>query len=148
MEQPTKPTTTRRPISEAQRANLKKGMEALRARREALRAEQEHEATVSVEESPKPRVNRVREAPPPSATPAPVPPTREKRQYNKKTVSFDDFNNFKNELLSSLKPPTATTVVEKEKPVYTEKVIEKVIEKPTIKYLSGSELLDSLFFNK
>ena len=140
----------KRPISEKQRDNLRKGMAILKAKREALRKEQEQEATSNI---PEPSVKEK----PPSQPPEPKPIVREKK---KKNVSIDDFNNFKNELLTSMKP--SERIVEKpiEKIVEVEKVVEKfvdrpvdrvvekIVEKPVNRVISGSELLDRLFFTK
>ena len=140
----------KRPISEKQRDNLRKGMAILKAKREALRKEQEQEATSNI---PEPSVKEK----PPNNPPEPKPIVREKK---KKNVSIDDFNNFKNELLTSMKP--SERIVEKpiEKIVEVEKVVEKfvdrpvdrvvekIIEKPVNRVISGSELLDRLFFTK
>ena len=140
----------KRPISEKQRDNLRKGMAILKAKREALRKEQEQEATSNI---PEPSVKEK----PPSQPHLEKPIVREKK---KKNVSIDDFNNFKNELLTSMKP--SERIVEKpiEKIVEVEKVVEKfvdrpvdrvvekIIEKPVNRVISGSELLDRLFFTK
>jgi len=136
----------KRPISEKQRDNLRKGMAILKAKREALRKQQEEEATSNI---PEPSIKEK----PPSQPPLEKPIVREKK---KKNVSIDDFNNFKNELMTSLKP--SERIVEKpiEKIVEVEKfvdrpvdrVIEKIVEKPVNRVISGSELLDRLFFSK
>ena len=136
----------KRPISEKQRDNLRKGMAILKAKREALRKEQEQEATSNI---PEPSIKEK----PPSQPPEPKPIVREKK---KKNVSIDDFNNFKNELLTSMKP--SERIVEKpiEKIVEVEKfvdrpvdrIVERIVEKPVNRVISGSELLDRLFFTK
>lgn len=139
----------KRPISEKQRDNLRKGMAVLKAKREALRRQQEEEATNISEPSVKEK--------PPNQPPEVKPIVREKK---KKNLSVDDFNNFKNELLTSMKP--SVQIVEKpiEKIVEVEKVVEKfvdrpvdrvvekIVEKPVNRVISGSELLDRLFFTK
>jgi hypothetical protein len=132
-------------ISDKQRENLQKGMAILKAKREALRKQQEEEATNNIPEP------SVKEKPPNDAPPV-KPIVREK----KKKLSVDDFNNFKSELLTSLKP--SERVIEKpiEKIVEVEKfidrpvdrIVEKIIEKPVNRVISGSELLDRLFFSK
>lgn len=147
---PTAPP--KRELTEKQRSNLQKGMAALKAKREALRSEQEKDSTQPEDDAPPPQQKAPRPQARPKPTPSqpiqeiaqikptPPPPVRERK--TKKSVSFEDFNNFKNELLSSVK--------QTERPVVTERVIEKpverVVEKATVKYLSGSELLDNLFF--
>jgi len=132
-------------ISDKQRENLQKGMAILKAKREALRKQQEEEATNNIPEP------SVKEKPPNEAPPV-KPIVREK----KKKLSVDDFNNFKSELLTSLKP--SERIVEVEKPVErvvekfidrpVDRIVEKIIEKPVNRVISGSELLDRLFFSK
>lgn len=142
----------KRELSDAQKNNLKKGMEALKAKRESLRKEQETESTTEiepqqkvVEKKPAPVVAPVVAPQEPVITPVVAPVKERKPRVAKKNVSFDDFNNFKNELLTSLKPSTAQPVsIEK----IIEKPVERIIDKQTIKYLSGSDLLDRVFFNK
>jgi len=132
-------------ISDKQRENLQKGMAILKAKREALRRQQEDEATNNIPEP------SVKEKPPNDAPPV-KPIVREK----KKKLSIDDFNNFKSELLTTLKP--SERIVEKpiEKIVEVEKfvdrpvdrIVERIVEKPVNRVISGSELLDRLFFSK
>ena len=135
----------KRVVTEKQRDNLRKGMEALKARREALRKQQEEEATNNI---PEPFVKEK----PPNQPPEVKPIVREK----KKKLNIDDFNNFKNEILANLKP--TERIVEVEKPVErvvekfvdrpVDRVVERIIEKPVNRVISGSELLDRLFFSK
>jgi len=132
-------------ISDKQRENLQKGMAILKAKREALRKQQEEEATNNIPEP------SVKEKPPNDAPPV-KPIVREK----KKKLSVDDFNNFKSELLTSLKP--SERIVEVEKPVEkivekfvdrpVDRIVERIVEKPVNSVISGSELLDRLFFSK
>jgi hypothetical protein len=133
----------KRVVTEKQRDNLRKGMEALKARREALRKQQEEEATNNIPEP------SVKEKPPNDAPPL-KPIVREK----KKKLTIDDFNNFKNEILTNLKP--SERIVEKpvEKIVEVEKFVDRpvpvdrIVEKTVNRVISGSELLDRLFFSK
>jgi hypothetical protein len=135
----------KRVVTEKQRDNLRKGMEALKARRDALRKQQEEEATNNI---PEPSVKEK----PPNDAPAVKPIVREK----KKKLSIDDFNNFKNEILTNLKP--SERIVEVEKPVEKivekfvdrpiDRIVERIVEKPINRVISGSELLDRLFFSK
>jgi hypothetical protein len=132
-------------ISDKQRENLQKGMAILKAKREALRKQQEDEATNNIPEP------SVKEKPPNDAPPV-KPIVREK----KKKLSMDDFNNFKSELLTSLKP--SERIVEVEKPVEkivekfvdrpVDRIVERIVEKPVNRVISGSELLDRLFFTR
>ena len=128
-------------ISQKQRDNLKKGMLALKAKREGLRKEQEEESS---------------KADPPSSPVAPVaavvPVVQEvktKRTYTKtpkkESVGLEEFNSFKNELLGKLQPREVVKEVSVEKIVDRPVVTEKVIEKE--KFISSSELLNRIFFS-
>ena len=135
----------KRVVTEKQRDNLRKGMEALKARREALRKQHEEEATNNI---PEPSLKEK----PPNQPPEVKPIIREK----KKKLNIDDFNNFKNEILANLKP--TERIVEVEKPIErvvekfidrpVDRVVERIVEKPINRVISGSELLDRLFFSK
>ena len=135
----------KRVMSDKQKDNLKKGMAALKAKRESLAKEQEEESYSS------PNAALV---PLPNATPTPVPNAtlasapiekKERKSYVKKSyVGVEEFNNFKNELLTTLKP--RETIIEKPIDRIVDRVVEKVVEKPVDKYLSGSELLNRIFF--
>lgn len=134
----------KRVISEQQRNNLKKGMAALKAKREGLRKEQEEDASDVVEQVVAP-------APVAAPVPVPAPEVKVKRAYTKQpkkeTVGIEEFNNFKNELLGRLQPQTKEVIkevsVEKivDRPIVTEKVIERE------KFLSGSDLINRIFFS-
>jgi hypothetical protein len=135
----------KREVSEKQRENLKKGMAALKAKREANRATQEQEAT-EVAPTPEP-------IPSPEVKTLPVVKERKARAdkgqprvVRPPPVSRDDFENFRKELLTSLTPQER--IIEKPIDRVVEKYTEKIIEKPTTKFVSGSDLLDSIFFRK
>ncbi len=138
---PIDPVKPKRVISEQQRNNLKKGMAALKAKREGLRKEQEDDASDVVEVVPVVAAAPV----------APVPEVKAKRTYTKQpkkeSVGIEEFNNFKNDLLGRLQPQTKEVIkevsVEKivDRPIITEKVIERE------KFLSGSELINRIFFS-
>jgi len=138
----------KRVVNEKQMAGLRKGMEALKAKREALAKDREiHEEKKAKGELPadaplpvqpkKPKVVKV-SAPPPE--PAVVLVERKKREVKVK-VAVDDV---KNELaalraeMAALKAPAV--VVEK----VVEKPVDRVVEKT--KLLSGSEMLNAIFF--
>lgn len=127
-------------LSESQKNNLKKGMAALKAKREALRNEQESDSTQLVVES-KPEV-KVQEA-------STIVEAKPKRQYTKQpkkeVVGLDEFNNFKNELLMKLQPKEIVKEVPIEKIVDRPIVTEKVIERE--KFISGSDLINKIFFS-
>tara|TARA_R110000868_G_scaffold113723_3_gene305030 strand:- start:176 stop:628 length:453 start_codon:yes stop_codon:yes gene_type:complete len=135
---PADPVKPKRVISEQQRNNLKKGMAALKAKREGLRKEQEDDASDVVE----PVVA-------PAPAPVPIHEVKAKRVYTKQpkkeSVGIEEFNNFKNELLGRLQPKEVIKEVSVEKIVDRPVVTEKVVERE--KFLSGSELINRIFFN-
>ncbi len=139
---PADPVKPKRVISEQQRNNLKKGMAALKAKREGLRKEQEDDASDAVEPV-------VSAAPVPVPVPVPVHEVKAKRVYTKQpkkeSVGIEEFNNFKNELLGRLQPKEVIKEVSVEKIVDRPVVTEKVVERE--KFLSGSELINRIFFN-
>lgn len=131
----------KREVSEKQRENLKKGMAALKAKREQNRATQEAEAT------------EVAPTPPPEVKTLPTVKERKARAdkgqprvVRPAPVSKDDFDNFRRELMSSLTPQER--IIEKPIDRVVEKYTERIVEKPTTKFVSGSDLLDSIFFRK
>lgn len=132
------PVKEKKVISDKQRDNLKKGMAALKAKREGLRKTQEEESAAP---APAP-------APPaPVAAPPPVvPEVKSKRTYKpkKESVGLEEFNNFRNELLGKLQPKEIVKEVSVEKIVDRPVVTEKVVERE--KFISGSELLNRIFF--
>jgi hypothetical protein len=135
----------KREVSEKQRENLKKGRAALKAKREANRATQEQEAT-EVTPTPEP-------IPSPEVKTLPVVKERKPRADKGQArvsrpppVSRDDFDNFRKELLTSLTPQER--IVDRPVDRIVEKYTEKIVERPTTKFVSGSDLLDSIFFRK
>ena len=60
------------------------------------------------------------------------------------------FRSFKNELLSMYKPSEIVKEVVKEVPVSVEKIVEveKRVEIPTTRVITGKEMLDKIFFNR
>jgi hypothetical protein len=150
--EPDAPPVKIRKATDKQMAGLRKGMEALKAKREALAKEREvHEEKKGKGEIPadapapklkyekKPKVVKV-------SAPAPPPEVihveRKKREVKVK-VAVDDV---KNELaslraeLSALKKPAEIKEVVK----------EVVVDRPvvTTKMVSGSDLLNQIFFSK
>lgn len=135
----------KREMSDKQKENLAKGMAILKAKREAKAKKEEQEIV---------------EAPPavaPSATVAPEAPVREtppnppvekqkkerKPRVVKNYLTTEDFNLFKNEILSSMKkvepiipPPVVVT------PSQPPQVVKEVIKERVI---TGRELLDKVF---
>jgi hypothetical protein len=138
----TKPPKVKKPATESQKANMAKGWEALKARREAL-AKAKEEGT----EPPPP--------PPKKAKPI-VAPTVKPRNPTHISIVHKELEELKTFVRDNMKP--TEKIVEKEVPVDrvvekivdrevpVEKVVERVVERE--KVLSGSALLDKLFFNK
>ncbi len=130
----------KREISDAQRANLAKGMAALKARREAKS---------KIVEAPEPEVQEkpVPIAPPVVVAPAPPAPVQEvkprKPRVVKNYLTTDDFNSFRNELFTSLKRPESQNSVPhvpvRETPPVT--IVQPIKER----VITGRELLDKIF---
>ena len=141
----------KRKMNDKQMAGLRKGMEALKAKREALAKEREvHEEKKGKGEIPadapapklkyekKPKVVKVSA---PAPEPAVIHVERKKREVKAK-IAVDDV---KSELaalrteLASLKSPAVVKEVEK----IVEKPVEKVIHKDRV--VTGSDLLNAVF---
>lgn len=133
MEAPPVAVKPKKKASEAQLANLRKGFEALQAKRKAM-AEKDNE--------PPPPPPAPVEPPPPPPTPvavpepAPAPAPKVKRERKPKAPAFDP-DSFRNSLLADLRSGQTERIVEK--PVEKEKVVFKD------RVVSGSELLNRIF---
>ena len=139
--------------SPAQKEATAKALGILKAKREAQRKQQEEEVA-GVEEDKKEAVLKAKKEQQKAkkivSALRTVPP--EQSPY----ITATDFEKFKSEVLTSLKPinEVKEKVVEKviEKPV--EKIIERPVEKTIVKevpvnrVISGNELLDRIFFNR
>ena len=124
----------KREISSTQRENLSKGMAVLKARREAKLKSTEVVEPI-IEPTPPPVV-----APPSSAVaqePTPKTVKERKPRVVKNYLTTEDFNSFKSELLTTLKP------VSEYKPT-VQPVVQPVVHKERV--ISGRELLDKIFF--
>jgi hypothetical protein len=144
------PVKKKREMSDKQKENLAKGMAILKAKREAKSKKEE------VEEALPPPVFSpqapVKETPSVSFAPEPVaekPKKERKPRVAKNYLTTDDFNNFKNELFTTLKPQASAPVervkevIVKEVPVITPQIVKETVKERVI---SGRELLDRLFF--
>ena len=129
----------KREITDKQRENLSKGMAILKAKRESK---------AKKDDEPEPQV----EAPAPAPAPAPPPPTpvapeqpkkERKPRVVKNYLTTEDFNSFKSELLTSLRPPQQQQ--QQERYVAPTPTPSAVTTKERV--ISGSELLNKLFFN-
>lgn len=129
------PVKKKKELSEKQKDNLRKGMEALKERRRKL---MEDEDIIKPVEAPKVEETKAIEPPKPIESKPRI--SKPKPNY----LTADDFNNFKNDLLSQLRP--IEKIVEKEKIV--DKIIEKPVEKVVVEKLTGSALLNEIFFKR
>jgi hypothetical protein len=144
------PAKKKKELSEKQRENLSKGMAILKANREAKSKKQEVEVAEAAEEpvAAAPVAAPVVAAPPVVAVaPEPVAPVVKKERKPrviKNYLTTEDFNSFKSELLTTLKPNAVAPVV----PVVQREVpsVQPVAIKERV--ISGSALLDRIFFNK
>jgi len=147
---PVKPVKQKRKCSEVQLANLRKGMETMKQKREALAKER-----AAVEEKkkkgevpadtplpkfvPKPKVKIVK---PEVVEMAERPVITRERKPRAKQVTATDLEAMKSSILSALTPQKVEVPVEK----VVEKPVEKVVHKERI--VSGSDLLNAVFFSK
>lgn len=147
------PPVKTRKVNEKQMAGLRKGMEALKAKRETLAKEREvYEEKQKKGEIPAdaPRPKLVPNPKPPKVVKVSAPPpepqvvlVERKKRVDKAKIAVDDV---KSELaslraeLSAMKKPAEIKEVIKEVSVPVERIVEKT------KVLSGSELLNSIFF--
>lgn len=134
----------------AQREALQKGMTALKEKREKLKAQKaERERKIAAgEELGSEDEAPVKPPPPPPViyVKAPRPDKGVKRSVPIYATK-EDFATFQSSVLETIKS-SAAPAVEKiiEKPVEVEKIVDRIVERE--KVLSGSEMLDRLFFNK
>ena len=127
-----KPTRKKREMSDAQREGLKKGLEALKAKREA-KAKAKEEAKAKLEQ---PIAEAIQPIQPiePIKDQSPVISSLVKKRDRAPKVNVADFAKFKEDVIQNLSqiktvPP----------PVVQEKVVEKQV------YLTGSDLLNKIF---
>ena len=150
--------------SEAQMAALRKGNEVLKAKREAMKVKKaEKKARIKAGEVVDDSSEDDTPAPPKEPKPikldvinlAPIKKPRkprsdagvEKTPHNSKYATRDDLMAFKDSLMNELK--TTPVIKEVEKPV--ERIVDRIVEKEvpvhTTKVLTGSAMLNKLFFN-
>lgn len=135
--------------SEKQMESLRKGMALLKERRaelqkkkDELNAKAQRGEVITPEEEMacnfrrKPKVVKVKQEP---------PKIYEPRKERRKVVGQDEFLSFRDEIVKLIVSQPERVV---EKPVETERIVEKIVEKPVERILSGSELLNRVFFNK
>jgi len=127
-------------LSEAKKAALARMFEGLKAKRELQKADQERETAEVKEERRQAKLRAVAER-------------KQQRRYPPvaQYVTLRDLEKFKNDLVSIL-PKTVyqevpvDRIVPQPVPVPIETVREKVIQVPSVKKVSGNELLDNIFF--
>ncbi len=125
-------------MSDAQREGLKKGLEALKAKREAKAKEKELKKP-----EPQPQPQPINQ-PEPINQPLPIinqvpaenPPLVKPKRDRQPKVNVSDLSKFKDDIIGNIREIQS-------KPAPVEKVIERVIEKPV--YLTGSDLLNKIF---
>jgi len=162
MEEPTK---QKKPRSEAQVAAFQKGLAALQAKREMLKKQKEEKIKQVSIPITLPTPTPVEEVKPPILpTPQPTPPVeqtaiikerkpRQPRQVKDQSnqISRSDFEDFKKDLYGlvgsrqrdRMTAATANQSTELEKPFVTKQPTAPIKER----LISGSELLDRIFFN-
>jgi hypothetical protein len=132
------PKKEKRAITDKQRENLKKGMEALKAKRNALRGEQEVESTESISDAP-------------SSPPTPKP-SAQAQAKSKPSVEWHKNSQvpaqMRERIVERIVEKPVDRIVEKivDRPV--DRIVEKIVDRPIDRIVSGSALLDALFFNK
>jgi hypothetical protein len=130
------PVKVKKPRTEAQKAVTEKGFAALKARREAI-AKAKAEGTEYV---PPPKV----EPPPEVVVERVLTSRRTKKAPSQVSIVSKELAEVKEMLVKQMKPVEVEKIVEKE--VVREVPVDRVVERE--KVLSGSALLDRLFFNK
>ena len=145
MPPPPEAPKKKREITDKQRENLSKGMAILKAKRESkAKKDDETPELPPTPVAPPP-------APPPPPTPvAPPPPEQPKVVKERKPrvvknyLTTEDFNSFKSELLTSLRP--------NKDPQQQERYVAPIPPTPSAapatkeRVISGSELLNKIFF--
>jgi hypothetical protein len=140
------PPVKTRKVNEKQMAGLRKGMEALKAKREVLAKEREvHEEKKAKGEIPAdaPAPKEVRKVKPVKVIAPPPPPpevvvVQRKPRVAKPNPALAELALLRTEV-AALKTPAKEVVVEK----VVEKAVEKVVHKDRV--VTGSEMLNTIF---
>ena len=142
----------KRKCTEVQLANLRKGMEAMKQKREAIAKErveiEEKKAKGEVPaDTPLPTFvpkskTKVKVEKPGVVPMSPRPVITRPRKERVKQVTANDLEAMKSSILSALTPQKVEVPVEK----IVEKPVEKIVQKDRI--VSGSDLLNAVFFSK
>lgn len=137
-----------RKASEAQMAALRRGMAALKTRREAISAAKEAGTFDPMNFVPKPKVIVAKPPPKPKADPF-TGIVREKvfvprkKQETRLNVEFAELRKTMEEFRARIEPPPPKEVI-REVPV--DRIVEKEVVRET--KVSGRDLLDAIFFKK
>jgi hypothetical protein len=91
---------------------------------------------------PKPKEPKYRQPRADKGIPRKDMPTRQ--------ITRDEFESFKNTILEGIATKVVKEEVVKEVPVekVVEKIVDRIVEKPVEKVLSGSALLNRIYFNR
>jgi hypothetical protein len=139
--------------SETQLANLRKGMEVMKQKREEI-AKQRIELEAKKQKGevpadtplpkfvPKPKVKVEKVVKPEKVEMAERPVITRPRKPRTPAVTSNDLEAMKSSILSALAPQKVEVPVEK----IVEKPVEKIVQKDRI--VSGSDLLNAVFFSK
>jgi hypothetical protein len=142
-EVPLKVNKPKKERSEKQKAATAKALDILRAKREAQRKTQEEEVA-EVQEEKKAEVIKAKTEKQKAKKLVNTLARAEEVPY----ITRNDFDTFKNDILSQIKPLSET----KKEPTIVEKIVEKPVEKTivreSVRVVSGNELLDRIFFGK
>lgn len=149
-----------RAVTEKQMEGLRLGMEKMRLKREEnKKAKEEKLARLaaggidSSEEEPTPKKERIKLPPKPKETKYREPRKDKgipRKDVPTRTITRDEFEQFKNTVLEGIASKIVEKEVVKEVPVekVVEKIVDRVVEKPVDRVLSGSALLNKIYFNR
>jgi len=145
------PEKKKREISDKQRENLSKGMAILKAKRESKAKKDDEPAPAPTptnkDPAPTPAPAPANKDPSPAPAPAPPPTEQPKKERKPRVVknylTTEDFNSFKSELLTSLRTNKDPSQERYVAPV----MAPSTTTKESTRVISGSELLNKLFFN-
>jgi len=151
-----------RPVSDKQREALRKGFEAIKAKREALAKVKEEKKKDAEDRAAKglppieepPKLKKVIQLPPIKVEEVKLPEPKVKAPRSDKgvprkdkptrAITREEFDELRSAIMQHTKPVETEKVVEKE--VVREVPVERVVEKERV--ITGKELLDRVFFSK
>lgn len=141
----TQPVSTQPEVADAKK-KMNDKMAALRAKRNKLK---EVDASSDDEMAPiaagmRQIIKEPVQQPVASQQPEIKPKKERAKPVQKNYLTTEDFNTFKNDLFNQLRP--VEKIVEREK--FVDKIIEKPVDRLVVQQLSGSSLLDEIFFKR